>query len=153
MAELRGRPLWIAMDDLGAAADGVTPLVDSAVRDFFDQLALTLEDPSANRWLRLLLIDYPDGDAPTRWAEDVWTQDWTRPEEVTAKDVADVLREWRQDSGLTLLDDHIAMRAQDVLDRADAPVPAGDPQANQCRMRRIHDEVRAELADLAGGRG
>ena len=151
LAERRGRPLWIAVDDLGPGPDGITPLADAQIRAFFDQLALTLEDPSANRWLRLLLIHYPDGDEPTRWNEDVWAEDLARPEEVTAADVADVFREWRDDHGVTLLDDQIAVRADAVIARADAALPPEDARARHCRMRRIHDEVHAELATLAGG--
>jgi len=153
VAARRRRPLWIAMDDLGLGPDGVTPLIDSDIRAFFDQLALTLEDPSTNRWIRLLLIHYPDVDVPTRWSEDVWKEDRTRPEDVTAEHVAEVLREWREDHGLTLLDDQITARARAVIDRADAPLPPHDARARQPRLRRIHDEVRAELASLAGGGG
>ena len=150
-AERFGQPLWIAVDDLGVAADG-TPLMDSEIRAFFDQLALTLEDPSTHHWFRLLLIHYPDVEVPTRWAQDIWKEDRTRPEHVTAQHVADVLREWRADHARTLLDDEIITVSQQVIARADAPLLPEDPRAGFPRLRRIHDEVQTELALLAGGK-
>jgi hypothetical protein len=149
-AERFGQPLWIAVDDLGTAPDG-TPLMDRQIRDFFDQMALTLDDSSTHQWFRLLLIHYPDGEVPTRWAQDIWKEDRTQPEHVTAEHVADVLREWRADHARTLLDDEIVTASQQVIARADAPLPPLDPRAQLPRLRRIHDEVQAELARLAGG--
>jgi hypothetical protein len=150
VAEERGRPLWIAVDDLGTGPDGSTPLMDPDIRSFFEQLALNLEDPSTSRWFRLLLIHYPDVEVPTKWAQDVWKEDRTRSEDVTAQHVADVLREWRSDHARTLLDDQITTVSQEVIARADALAP-DDPRARHPRLRRIHDEVQAELAKLAGG--
>jgi hypothetical protein len=147
----RGRPLWIAVDDLGTGPDGNTPLMDPDIRSFFDQLALNLEDPSASRWFRLLLIHYPDVEAPTRWAQDLWKEDRTRPEDVTAEHVADVLQEWRSDHNRTLLDDQIMILSQEIIARADAQLAPDDPRARHSRLRRIHDEVQAELAKLGGG--
>jgi hypothetical protein len=151
LAERAGRPLWVAMDDLGPDADG-QPQLDSEIRKFFDQFALTLEDPSASRWFRLLLIHYPDDlEVPAKWGDDVWKEDRTWPERVSDVHVADVLREWRTEHDRTLLDDEITALAQQVVARADAALPEQDPRSGQPRLRRIHDEVRAELTRLAGG--
>jgi hypothetical protein len=149
-ARSQQRRLWIAVDDLGYGPDGAS-LMDDDIRAFFQQLALNLEDPATHQWFRLLLINYPDGEVPTGWDDNVWKEDRTRPAEITADHVAEVLREWLADHGLTLLDDHLVARAEAVVARADEPVPAGDPRELHPRVRRIHDEVKIELAELAKG--
>jgi hypothetical protein len=62
-----------------------------------------------------------------------------------------VLREWRAEHDRTLLDDEITAIAQSVIGRADAILPPNDPRARHPRLRRIHDEVRAELDRLGRG--
>jgi hypothetical protein len=150
VAENRRRRLWIAVDDLGHGPDGAS-LMDDDIRAFFQQLAVNLSDPTTHEWFRLLLINYPDGDVPTGWDDNVWKEDRTVPTAISAEHVAEALREWVADRGLTLLEDQVTARAAAVVARADAPVPAGDPRERQPRVRRIHDEIKAELADLARG--
>jgi hypothetical protein len=149
LAEERGRSLWIAVDDLGPGRDGVTPLMDGEILGFFQQLVRHFADPFTRRWFRLLLIHYPDDDVPTKWDQDVWKEDRTRPDAVTAEHVAEVLREWAGDHNRTLLDADIESAAKAVMARADEVLPPEDPRSKQPRLRRIHDEVRAELARLA----
>ena len=67
----RGRPAWIAVDDLGPGPDG-TPLMDEKIRKFFERLAVKLLNPTFRPWLRLMLIHYPDGPPPTGWHQDLW---------------------------------------------------------------------------------
>jgi hypothetical protein len=150
VAELRQRRLWIAVDDLGYGPDGAS-LMDDDIRTFFQELALYLADPATHEWFRLLLINYPDGEVPTGWDDNVWKEDRTLPSAITAGHVAEVMREWLADRDLTLLDDQIATRSAAVIARADAPVPAGDPREKQPRVRRIHDEIKVELTELAQG--
>jgi hypothetical protein len=149
LAELRSRSLWIAVDNLGTGPDGVTPLMDMEILQFFQQFVRHFSDPSTRRWFRLLLIHYPDDDVPTRWDQDVWKEDHTRPEAVTNEDVAEVLREWGSDHDRTLLDDEIDRASKEVIARADAVLPAENPRSSLPRLRRIHDEVGDELARLA----
>ena len=148
LAEERGRSLWIAVDDLGPGRDGVTPLMDGEILGFFQQFVRHFVDPSTKRWFRLLLIHYPDDDVPTKWDQDVWKEERTRPDAVTAEHVAEVLREWAGDHNRTLLDADIDSASKAVIARADEVLPPEDPRSNQPRLRRIHDEVRAELARL-----
>jgi PAS domain-containing protein len=149
LAEGRGRSLWIAMDNLGTGPDGVTPLIDVEILGFFQQFVRHFVDPSTSRWFRLLLIHYPDrDDVPTKWDLDVWKEDRTRPDAVTAEHVAEVLREWARDHDRTLLDADIDSASKAVIARADEVLPPQDPRSRQPRLRRIHDEVRAELARL-----
>lgn len=147
--ERRGRPLWIAVDDLGPGPDQITPLMDRDILRFFQQFVLHLADPSTHRWFRLLLIHYPDEEVPTKWEQDVWREDRTRADTVTATEVAEVLLEWADDHGRNLVEDQLKTAAADVIARAEAPLPAGDPRAKHPRLRRIHDEVKLELAGLA----
>jgi hypothetical protein len=150
VAEQAGRPMWIAMDDLGPDADG-QPQLDPEIRKFFDQFALTLEDPSASRWFRLLLIHYPDGqEVPARWGDDVWKEDRTRPEVVTEAHVAEVLLEWGAERDQRQHEDEIVAVSQQVISRADAALAPEDPRSQHPRLRRIHDELQAELDRLGG---
>jgi hypothetical protein len=145
----RGKPLWIAVDDLGPGEDGKTPLIDEQIRLFFDTVALSLEDPWTSRWLRLLLIHYPENDTPTRWPEEVWQLD--KPGELTEQDVALAIQEWSSDHQVTLLPTQVTASARAVVTRAEAPLAADDVRARHPRVRRIHDECVVELANLASG--
>lgn len=147
LAADRGRPLWIAVDDLGPGPDGVTPLMDREVLAFFNQLVLQFNDLVMPKWFRLLLIHYPDDPVPTRWDQDVWTEERTDPTSVTAQDVADVLREWAADHGRNLHADDLVSAAAGVVTRADAPT-AEDAGGGRPRLCRLHDEVRRELEQL-----
>jgi hypothetical protein len=141
-----GRPLWIAVDDLGEGPDGA-PLMDTEIRLFLEQFVLHLADPAMSRWFRLMLIHYPrDKRVPTRWERDLWAEDLPDPAAVSLDDVADVLREWAVDHGRVLLDTEAARLAQQVLERADGLPAPTDP--DDSRLRRIHDELTQKLSNL-----
>ena len=150
VAARRGRPLWIAIDDLGPGTDGVTPLMDKEIRDFFDQFVLHLVDPAVHRWFRLMLIHYPDGQVPTKWESELWEEDRTYRDDVKQEDVAEVLREWRADHGKRMTDDEVVTLAAEVIKHADAPLPGGGPAGDVVRLRRIHDALRTALQGLGG---
>lgn len=149
-AERFGRPLWIAMDDLGPGPDGKTPLLDPEIRTFFDQFALHLLDPAVHRWFRLLLIHYPDGPVPTRWDEELWQEDRTREEDIEEADIEAVIHEWLTDHDRKLPEEEVQHLAAEVFANADAPLPPGHPYCDAPRLRRIHKELVARLRDLGG---
>lgn len=147
LAEERQHPLWIAVDNLGVDGDGA-PLIDPEIRDFFNQLALTLASPSFRRWFRLMLINYPDAPVPTTWNKELWREDRTSPADVKVEHVEGWLRDWAARTGHQLLDDQLGPLAQDVITRSDAP--SADPADVRGRLERIHDIVTSTVADLAG---
>ena len=146
-AARRGRPLWVAVDDLGPGPDGV-PRLDTEIRAFFDQLALHLLDPAMHRWFRLLLIHYPEGPLPTKWERELWEEDRTDAGDVQADDIISVLHEWASDHHKQLLETEATRLAGEVIAVADSPrdtARAGTP-----RLRRIQDELTAVLRNLGG---
>jgi hypothetical protein len=140
-AERRGRPLWIAVDDLGPGPDGVTPMMDSEIRRFFDEFTLHLVDPAVSRWFRLMLIHYPDGPVPTRWDEELWTEDRTRPEMISQTDVIAVVREWLDDHGRTLPEDA-------VVSLADQVIATAGPRGTESWLAAMHKALAFKLQDL-----
>lgn len=119
------RQLWIAADDLGFHPDGKISLMDPEIRDFFDQFVLHLLDPQTYKWFRLMLIHYPDAE-PSTWIKDgLWEQDLVPGARLCKDDVAEVIREWRQDRGKTMLDETVNSLASSVIAFADSP-PAGN---------------------------
>jgi hypothetical protein len=141
-AEKHGRRLWIAVDDLGPGPDGVTPLLDEEIKSFFDQFALELLDPAMHQWFRLLLIHYPDGPVPTRWEDELWSEDRTRPEDIDPAAVARVVREWLTDHNRQLPEDEVLNVAKQVV--------ASAAQAPLERLPSIQSALMDKLRDLTG---
>lgn len=146
IASARRRPLWIAVDDLGVDADG-TPLLDQEIRRFFDQFALNLIDPSFSAWFRLMLIHYPEGPVPTKWEQDLWREDRTDEADVCSEHVADHIRSWSATRGRRVLNEEVAILADQVIAVAEAR-----PASEGCRLRHIRNELDATLRDLEGSR-
>jgi hypothetical protein len=138
-----GRPLWIAVDDLGPGADGVTPIMNPDIRDFLIEFALQLTDPRAGGCFRLMLLHYPEGQLPTYWDDDLWEED--RTVDLGLDDVVAVLRAWSADSSGRLIEDEWLRLAADIVAMADADDGSGKP-----RLRRLHDAVSGVLAELDG---
>ncbi len=142
----KNKQMWIAVDDLGLDPDGV-PLLSSDIKEFFDQFALLLTDPSFSTWFRLMLIHYPEGKLPTKWKRDVFTQDQTSETDVQQGDVAEVLRAWSAARGRNMMEKELLELAADVITNAEAVPPPGEEEVS--RLQRINDELRKTLDDLA----
>jgi hypothetical protein len=140
----RQTTLWIAVDGLGPGEDGVTPLLDPSIREFFDMFALRLVDPAISQWFRLMLIHYPDGRVPTRWDSDLWREDRTDRDKVDAEAVADVLRERLADRDEQAADETVKSWAEQVVAAA-----AGAP--GEDRLQVIQRALVSRLRALAGG--
>ena len=136
----RDQRLWVAIDDLGTDADGVS-LLPREVREFCEQLALNTQNPLFGERLRLMLIHYPDGPVPTRWAPDFWREDRTDHADIQGAHVEAFLRTWAAARGRTLLDADVEQLAADVIAAADANGPA-------MRLRRLDEALTAALREL-----
>jgi hypothetical protein len=140
------KPLWIAVDDLGPGPDGA-PLLSTEIREFFDQFALFMMDPSFSTWFRLMLIHYPDGKLPTKWKRDVLTEERTSETDVQQADVAEVLRTWLTTHGRNMVEVELLELAADVIANAEAPLKPGEEASS--RLQRINDELSKTLGNLA----
>lgn len=89
---------------------------------------------------------YPGCEVPTRWERELWGEDRPQPEDVRAEDVGDALREWAADHGKVLLEDEVQSLAANVIAKAEW---AGQDTP---RLVRIHDQMKATLLRLGGGR-
>ena len=141
-----GKQVWIAVDDLGPGPDGV-PLLSTEIREFFDQFALQMMDPSFSTWFRLMLIHYPEGKLPTKWKREILTEDRPNEADVQVGEVAEVLREWAEAHGRNIVEAELLELAADVMESAQAPPePGADPAS---RLQRINEELSRTLSDLA----
>ena len=144
VAGKQGKRLWIAIDDLGAAADpDGAPLLDPEVAKFCGQFVLHMANPAFGSWFRLMLIHYPDGPVPTRWLQEVWREDRPSGAEGDVQDIVDYLREWaaEQDEGAFVAGEAETLAA-DVIAKVDAPAPE---DANLPRLQRLQKELAAIL--------
>jgi len=140
-AAQKNRPVWIAVDDLGPGRDG-EPLIEKEVKQFWDQFALNLADPSFAKWFRLMLIHYPEGDVPTGWSREIWEEDRCCETDVTAADVEKALWQWLDSHQLREHEDRIKLLAANVIAAAEAR--AGP------RLERINAELGKVLTDFGG---
>jgi hypothetical protein len=133
------RPLWIAVDDVGAVADDGAPLLDPEITAFWDHFVLQMASPAFGKWFRLLLIHWPEGPVPTRWLQEVWREYRLTDAEVGLQDIVDYLREWaRAQDGVVFSLGEIERLAADVIEKVDSPTPE---QAHVPRLRRLYDEL------------
>lgn len=144
LASARGRPVWIAVDDLGVGVDG-TPLLDQDIRRFFDQFVLNLVDSGFSAWFRLMLIHYPEGPVPTKWEQDLWHEERTDVADVGEQHVADHIREWSGTRGRKVLEEEVLELAGKVIATAEA-----QPVGNGCRLRHIKNALDSTLRTLDG---
>ena len=141
----RGRPAWIAVDDLGPGPDG-TPLMDEQIRKFFERLAVQLLNPTSRRWLRLMLIHYPDAPPPTGWQQALWCEDRLEEASIGHDDVVALIRSWASGrSQARLTDDHLQDIAANVLAAVATAAAGPDPQP---RLQALHAALVAKLRTL-----
>lgn len=135
---------WIIADDLGSDANG--PRLDPMIRRFFDQFALTMANPAFAQWFRLVLLDYPEGDVPTKWKANVWVEDRPTEQDLTHDRIVEFLRARAERMQKQIADDRARKFAVDILTKVDSPQPVG--AQSKPRLRRLHDELVGVLAKL-----
>ena len=55
------------------------------------------EHPAFRQWFRLMLIHYPEGPVPTKWASEFWVEERTSAEDIKQEHVVTLLQEWLVD--------------------------------------------------------
>jgi hypothetical protein len=145
VATKKNKRLWIAVDDLGPAPDG-SPLMDAEIKKFCDVFALNMLNPTFRNNFRLMLIHYPEGVPPTKWKREFWTEDRTSDADIQQKHIVDLLKKWAITKDRKIVEDELTRMANDVIAKADAPVPQDKEQLP--RLRRIHEELKKTLSDL-----
>lgn len=110
--------LWIAVDDLGVDSDG-NPLMDAQIRQFFDQFALMIKNPTLGERFRLMLIDYPEGVPPTKWGDEIWCEDRTSRTDIQHDHVIELLLEWAKAKGRVLTEEQAKEQAIQIIAGAD----------------------------------
>jgi hypothetical protein len=139
VAVTKRRALWIAVDGLGFDSDGARVL-DEEILNFFNVFALHLANPPYRQWFRLMLIQYPEGQLPTQWPEELWREDRPTECDVGLEDIAEGIREWSK-SNKDATYEQANELAAGIIASVDA-LPAGG------RLRRINDELKRTLKDL-----
>jgi hypothetical protein len=147
LASSKGRPLWIVVDDLGLDDDG-QPLLDTAVRRFYEQFALNMLDPQFRQWFRLMLIHYPDGPTPTKWREEFWVEDRTSDVDINQQDIVHAVQSWSLQHGRNIVEEELTRLANEVIAQAEARVAAN--QNTVPRLRHIHNVLTETLKQLEG---
>jgi hypothetical protein len=128
---------WIAVDNLGLAADQ-QPLLDPEIKQFFDEFAAFMITPQFQDRFRLLLLHYPEDGVPTGWEDEFWRADRISSSDLTLDHVKEALREGFKAKGLQILEDVIVAEADRVISLADA-LPARE------RLKRINKELTYKL--------
>jgi hypothetical protein len=143
-AKKQNKVFWIVVDDLGISADG--PRLDPLIRRFFDQFALRMGNPVFAKWFRLVLIDYPDGQVPTKWLQGCWVEDRPAEADMNEEAVAQFLLQWAQRKQKLLAPAKARELAQGILAKVMAPPSPAD--TGKPRLQRIHDAVVVSLQSL-----
>ena len=141
----QNKRLWIAVDGLGKDANG-NPLVSADVKEFCDVFALNMLNPAFRKNFRLMLIHYPEGDPPTNWIRDFWTEERTNETDVKQEHVQELLKKWAITKDKTIVEDELKKLAGEVIANAEAPLPANATPPP--RLQRIHDELKKKLVEL-----
>jgi hypothetical protein len=133
--------LWIAVDDLGVGPDGKTPLIDTNVRAFCETFASNMGNPAFNQFFRLMLIHYPDGEPPTKWLQDFWTECQLSDADINLDHVVEMLRTWSIENRpeKQIVEQELRELAGDILAKSQMPEPPGQPV--KPRLQRINDEL------------
>ncbi|HEX7808069.1 MAG TPA: hypothetical protein VF608_05085 [Thermoanaerobaculia bacterium] len=142
LAQSQQKVTWIMMDDLGEDETG--PRGDPLVRQFFDQFALSMADPSFARWFRLVLIDYPSN-IPTRW-KDFWIEDAPDPTHANDSAIAKFVAQWATKKKKKLGEDDATTFAKDVI--AAAGTKRNVPNNPPSLLQSIHDALKEKLKEL-----
>jgi len=138
------RQLWVVVDDLGLGDDN-EPRLDRQIREFFDQFVLSMANPAFAKWFRLVLLDYPNGDVPTKW-RDVWVEDNPVENEADSAALSEFLAQWAARKRKQILEADAKKFVDGVIAKVDA-VPAPGAVAPP-RMIRLHNELKAALKTL-----
>ena len=144
IAATEGKPLWIAIDNLGLGS-GELP---EAARQFINQFALNMGDETFRQWFRLMLINYPDG-TPTEWIQDFWTDtdDPIDEKDIQPQHVADCLLAWTNAQNRIIPPDDLMTHANNLISAVDTFQPALG-EIPKPRLKRIHEELARIIKDL-----
>lgn len=142
LAQAKKEVLWVVADDLGEYPEG--PRLDREIRRFFDQFGLAMANPAFAKWFRLVLIDYPGSEVPTKWKQHVWCEDRPDATEIDDQAVSDFLRRWAIARSKNLGAERAATLASEILAKA-SPDGACLPEK---RLKAIHIELTRALEGL-----
>ncbi len=139
------RALWLAVDDLGPGPDN-GPLLDTKIREFCDQLVVSMANPEFRKRFRLMLIDYPggppEGSFPTHWKNVYYIQDCINANDVRQEHVEEALASWAATHGRKIIEQEVTKLAAEVVAKAAAP-PGGKP-----RLQVLNEELRTAITNL-----
>jgi hypothetical protein len=140
--------IWIAIDDLGSGEDN-TPRLIKAIKDFFDDFALQLSDPSFYKHFRLVLIHYPEINTPSKWLHGTWEEIRTSQSDIKQKDVEELIRSWCKRKNLQILEDQVEKYAEKIIKDAEVVLPTNPGEKPLTRVERIYADVKILLKDLS----
>lgn len=138
--------LWIAMDNLGKEQDAF--LLPQEIKLFFDKLVLQMSTLSYLDNVRLMLIDYPDGDTPPGWEEIMWQEDRTRHDDVVQSHVIETIESWCRAQNKNLHKDTILEQASAIIKKAERTVAEGIAGKPAYRIEQIDKCLRQYLQTL-----
>jgi hypothetical protein len=129
---------WIVIDDLGTPE---APRLDAEIKSFFDQFVLMMGNSAMSQWFRLILLQYPEGDVPTRWREDVWVEDIPQVTEIDETAVVEFVQAAALERSKQLSSDEAQRIASEVFEAIKDSKPPD-------RLRAINAELRRRIEQL-----
>ena len=148
IAATTGKPLWIAMDNLGEDE------LPEDVRQFFNQFVLKMGNQNFNQWFRLILINYPYPEKiPTNWKAKLWTttNEPFDEKDVQVQHVADCLSAWIESENRPLLPDDLKNRSEKLIIAIDSYQSEQDTEQGKKpkpRLERIQDALIQTITEL-----
>lgn len=138
--------LWIAMDNLGI--EGNSYHLEPEIKAFFDQLVLQMSNFAYLDHVRLMLIDYPEGDTPDLWEETVWQEDRTAQNDVDATHVMEAIEAMAKIKKVNLFKDDIREKAQSMIRDAEEEVRKAPPGQPVSRIKVIDSRLKEYFKTL-----
>ncbi len=136
---------WLTVDDLDSDSSG-NPLIDVAIRDFFEQFARVMISPHLREWFRLVLLAYPaQRPMPSRWAKEHFRVDETRSDAIGETHVFEHLEAWAASKGRALAVEERVAIGRRIISAAD------QARADE-RLTSLRDALEGEIAKLGGVR-
>ena len=138
--------LWIAMDNLGKENDAL--LLPQEIKLFFDKLVLEMSSLTYLNHVRLMLMDYPEGETPPGWEQLIWLDDRIAQNDVEETHVKEVIDSWCLKNTKNPHEDDRRENARSIIARAEAEVAKATLEKPAYRIELIDKYLQEYLQGL-----
>lgn len=147
LATVEKKKLWIVVDDLGYVDGDINkgPILEKSIRRFFEQFTLFILDPSFMQFFRLLMINYPEENIPTKWKSQMWADVKTNENDIQQVHIEDFLKAWTNSHNINYIGQELSDLAKQIIEKADSS-PVELPILS--RLELIHKILELKLEEI-----